>query len=179
MAKAETAPIKTEQTTSGPAGGGMADAKQTEPSKLTEVPKLHQLMPARFKQADQVRNLWRATMESGRDYKSVFEPTFFAHNAKFLKAGDVIELINDEQTYFARLYVRDAGNNWARVVEIDYKQLDDVEEVATVDGFHIEFKGPHLKFCVYRQRDKAQLSTGHASRVDAQTWALQNRQQAA
>jgi hypothetical protein len=179
MAKAETT-TKPEQAVSGPAA--MADAKpapKPEAPKLAEVPKLHQLMPARFKPADQVRNLWRATMEAGRDYKSVFEPTFFAHNAKFLKAGDEIVVVNDEQTYRALLYVRDAGTNWARVVEVGFKPFEPMEAVANVDGFHIEFKGPHLKYCVYRQRDKAQLSTGHATRVDAQTWAIQNRQQAA
>jgi hypothetical protein len=158
-------------------------AKNPETPKVAEVQRPYQLQPKRFslENSGQTRNEWRAVLESGRPYESIFKSEFWAHVSKSLKIGDHIEILNDEMTFASKVIVVDARASGARVQEIQGGKSDlaPVTDANAVEGYSIEYKGPHLKFCVVRKSDGARLREGFVNVVEAQTWAINDRRQSA
>jgi hypothetical protein len=170
-------PAKAEETTVPVAPKAPEAPKPLAAAPVAKLATRYQIPSKRVSLAEQVQNRYAAVIESGRKYEDVFEPAFWAHVAERLKVGDVIEVRNDEQTYFAMLYVRDCDRLWARVDEIVKRDFEQSKSENTIEGISVEHKGPHLKFCVYRNTDRAMLQSGFATRVDALTWAVNNRRQ--
>src|SRR5690349_9367656 len=75
-------------------------------SKLPEV---------RFQAAEFSRRIWDAKLEAGTDFQEVFNPEFWAHNARRMRQRDLVFVGNDEDTLFAILRVRASGPSWAKV----------------------------------------------------------------
>src|SRR5690349_16586133 len=84
--------------------------------------KKYHLKEARFKRAENERTIWTATVEAGIPFEDVLKPEFWAHIASKMYNpphrtgwGDRIEVYPDDMTYYAELFVHDAGPNWAKV----------------------------------------------------------------
>jgi len=63
------------------------------------------LLPTRIKLADYVRQHWRSTPDGGITLEQVMEPSFFGHIAKKIALLDIIEVIPQDNSYFAELLV--------------------------------------------------------------------------
>jgi len=130
----------------------------------------------RFKQAEQVRNEWRITLEENTTRKDVEDPAFWSIIAKNLKAYDIVEINNDDSSVFARALVIEAGRNYASIKILEWHDL--TKEVVKVNDnrfeqFKVKYKGPHHKFCVIRLVDNEVLEK-EMEKTQAEEWLRKN-----
>jgi hypothetical protein len=154
-------------------------ASSVGPAKDVRTGKLD---PKRFAPAEEVRVIWRATLDSNQTLEDVMRPDFWSHCVgRRPKVGDLIEIVCDTQAFSATLYVRDVGPQWlSAVFWSEPKTHETIKPMEGLGGFVVDFKGPHLKFCVVRVSDKAVLKDKCATQAEALSWiAAEQRTRAA
>lgn len=82
------------------------------------------LLPTRIKLADYVRQHWRSTPDGGITLEQVMEPSFFGHIAKKIALLDIIEVIPQDNSYFAELLVTGKTDDRITVTLLRHVQLD-------------------------------------------------------
>lgn len=133
------------------------------------------LTPTAFKQAEYVRNVFAVTPENGTPYEALLEPSYWSHVAAQLRPQDKIEVIAEDQSYYALLLVTSANKLSAKVAPIQYNDLQNaIEDEAPQAVAHaIKYAGVKAKWRVYRVSDNQPLRDGFSSKDDAQTWLNQ------
>lgn len=140
---------------------------------------MSKILSNRIRPAEYDRVVWAATPEAGTVLKDVQEPSYWSHVAKNLKPGAQIEVTAADGSWFARLYVRSADDNSAKVFTLDYWNFDlsdEVEKVATDKAptdkepeFVVKHRGPK-GWCVSRSIDNMLVFENGATRSDADQW---------
>lgn len=104
----------------------------------------------------------------------LLDPAYWAHVARELSAFDRIEARSETGEWFCELVVVSAGRNYAVVRELNYFDMaGQAPSESPVEPKHmVMLRGPK-KFCVVRISDKAIISEGHPSRIDAETSLIQ------
>lgn len=133
------------------------------------------LMPGRFQLAEQVRNVYCATAESGVTFKQMMQPDYWAHEARKLKPYDMIECRSDDGVFWGLAIVLESARNWAKLHPLQYVPLTtkDMAQTASEDmekKYRIEYKGPTLKHVVIRNSDNEIVHQGEDRKVAAQAW---------
>jgi hypothetical protein len=142
------------------------DKPDTAPAPIR---KLH---PLRFKAAEQARTTYSIVPEDGTPYADLFKPVYWSHIASRLRPGDRIEVTAEDMSYVAELMVLAAERQAASVVEL---RKNEIAPQATLlpsveAAYRIEFKGPHLKWCVIRIADQHRIREQCDSRALAYEW---------
>lgn len=130
-----------------------------------------QLIPIRMSLAEGVRNCYRVVPENATPFEALLDPAYWAHVSAKLRPTDKIEVEAEDGSYTALLIVRDAGRLYAKVAVVYYVKLDPVEVGAAAvvpSEYSVSFKGPLLKWCVTRGKDR--LREGMGSRGEADAW---------
>ena len=131
MVEAATAPVAT--------------IAPVEPPK----PRPKMLAESKFALATYATNRWSVTLEHGVSYERVFEPDFWAHVARKMRIGDIVELHAEDTTFFAELYVVAAHRLAAKVVELRRFDLAGSAEVlANASPLTVKYRGPHNRYCI-------------------------------
>lgn len=138
-----------------------------EAAKKREVP---MVVPNRVQLAEHGRNIWLVTAETGEFPEDFVNPDFYAHVAKDMRPMDHVEVRTDDGTFWGEYLVLEAATNWAKVHELRTAKLQSPGEQPADKRFRIEWKGPHLKFCVIRTKDSSVIHSGDVQRKDAMTW---------
>lgn len=154
---------------------------QTQVAGATEAPKRKEmpvLMPERFGLSEAKRRDWVADVEAGRTVQDILEPSYWAHIAPQLSAGDHIEARAEDGKWIAFLIVLYCERTYARVVVDRVLEIRE-NAVATDESIRhkVEWKGPHYKFAVIRIADSQMLQSGFKTREEAAAW-LRNHEQA-
>lgn len=138
------------------------------------------LIVPRFKNAEFERVVYQACPEVSTTFEDVCEPAFWSHVAEKLKPGDRIEVLTEDNSYFAELLVVDAGRLFAKVAVLRYVELSspDVPEGLTgvAPEFKVQYKGPALKHVVIRLSDNQIVQDGIALKADAHAWVKEHVQ---
>jgi hypothetical protein len=116
-----------------------------------------QLATNRFHLAEFRRNIFDVIPEHGTPFEALLKEGYWAHVSAQMKPGDRIEVRAEDGSYFAQLIVQDAGRLYARVAVLMHVKLDAIE--VKEDGlkageYEVAWKGPQLKWCVLRGKDK-------------------------
>ena len=135
------------------------------------APKPRKAHPSKFKEAASARNVWHHVLDQNTKYDDLLTPEYWAHVAKTLRPGDKIEVIAEDSSFWAELFVLATANQAAAVVEIRKVALQSVELPDAQAGVKVEWKGPNLKWCVYRTKDNERIQSGIDTRMAAQTAA--------
>ncbi|MDX1742936.1 MAG: hypothetical protein R3186_05000 [Ruegeria sp.] len=114
----------------------------------------------------------------GVTIQMVENPRYWTHVATKLKAGARIEVLAEDQSYWADLLVLSASRLEARVIVLDHVELNQVEAADEVagDGLEVAWRGPSAKWGVIRSVDREPLKDGFQSKDAALMW-LKNRRQ--
>lgn len=135
-----------------------------------EAKKSVQINPMRVKLAEVDRQDWVATAEMGTTLEQIIEPSYWAHMASRLKPYDHIEVRVDDGIWLAQLLVKEAGRNWAAVLMLQSYKLETADVSQTRSSkYKVDWKGPHLKYCVIRLEDGERLQE-QMNKRDAQVW---------
>lgn len=141
---------------------------QTKPEEKKR--ELTQLVPTRRALAEAVMRVHVVTVESPEHPEDFLEPEFWALVAKEFTVGDRVEIRDDGMTYWAEFLVLACDRTWAKVHKLREHRLVPVEELQLSDDFTIQYKGPHLKWCVLRVSDNSIVHEGEQERTGAVTW---------
>jgi hypothetical protein len=142
------------------------DKPDARPRKLPE---------ARFRVAEQVRNIWNAVPEQGATLEALLDPTYWSHNARRMRPTDIIEAMPDDGSWYARLIVRSVGALGVTVALLDHYDFSDAEEPRAADPrFDVKWKGPHYKWAVVPLAGGEAIQTGFDTREAGTRWLAEN-----
>lgn len=124
--------------------------------------------PSRFREASGARNVWAIGVDELTTWDEVLAPEYWSHIAQNCRPGDYIEVKPDDGSYVALLHVVSVQRNAVGVCEIYKKPLHGVAMPVVTNATTVEFKGPNLKWCVIRTKDKVRVGEGHETQAHAQ-----------
>lgn len=125
----------------------------------------------RFEPAEYRRNIFRAITEEGTTFEETLDPTYWVHVAVKLQAGDRIEVVAEDGSYFGELYVIQTGRVHAKVAQLMYLELSPSEPTENEDkDYKVAWKGPHSKWAVIKIGVHDALSKNHQTQEAAQLW---------
>lgn len=129
------------------------------------------LMPERFGIAEFKRTDHIADIPLSVTLEQAMEPSYWAHVAVDLNAGDHIELRAEDGSWHAYLVVAYAERNYARVV-LDHvlRMVVDTSVPITSQKHRVEWKGPLHKHCVIRLSDSEIIKDGFRTKEEASIW---------
>jgi hypothetical protein len=90
------------------------------------------LTPDRFKEAEYTRRVWAMTPAAGTEVKHLLAPAYWSHVAAKLNPTDRIEVITEDNAWFAEILVISQGGHWAQVKLLRYVQLNGVAAAPAV-----------------------------------------------
>jgi len=103
----------------------------------------------------------------------LLDPAYWAHVSRELSAFDRIEARSETGEWFCELVVVSAGRNYAVMRELSFFDMTGSVTEPPVESKHmVMLRGPK-KFCVVRISDKAIISEGHSSRIEAEMSLIQ------
>lgn len=126
-----------------------------------------QLSITKFHQADHKRVTYVAYPAEGTTFEDVLRPEYWAHISNRLRVTDIIEVIPEDMSYYARLIVLLPGRTFAKVALLEKINLSGVDAGAAVDdGYEVKLRGPR-KWSIIRKSDKAIIAEDIDREVDA------------
>lgn len=135
-------------------------------TETKEKPKgLPKLVPSRIALATSKYNRWLVCPPQDDKYEDLFNPDYWAHCAFRVQPCDIIEVIPEDMTYRAELFVVSTGQTHVRVKEINKIELGDALADEDESQYRVTFNGPHDRFTVFRGAEK--IEPGFATREDA------------
>lgn len=157
MADAATAPA--------PVAAATAAVAPTKRRKLPE---------SRMNIAEALRTRHVVVPEAGTDFAELADPLYWAHVARKLRPGDMLEIHPEDGGYFAELIVRAVEGNGrgAKVAALRHVKLDAVANSA--EDYRVEWKGQMQKHAVVRVRDKEVMQGGFGTKDEAMAWLAAN-----
>ncbi len=136
------------------------------------------LSPSKLQAAGHYRQTWEVVADAGTTLEDLLRPSFWLHVAAKLRRMSVINVLSEDETWFAELIVLASGIGFAKVKMLRFVEFYEAEEAATEEtaAFTTEVKwsGPHAKHRVIRKEDGTVLKEGFANKVDAESWQRQH-----
>lgn len=138
------------------------------------------LAPNRLQAGEHFRTRYTAVVDAEANLKTILEPEYWVHVARKLRVMDTIDILCDNETWFAELIVTSVGTGFAKVQllrEVKFKNVDGPEVLSS--NFTVKWSGPKLKWAVIRNSDKERVKEGFAAKGDANRWAVDHDRLAA
>jgi hypothetical protein len=155
----------------------MAQSPNTKKlGKKSDAEVVYRLTPARIKGAEFTRNVHVARVEVGVPREALLDPHYWMHVAAKMKAGDHIEVIPDDSSYYLELFVVAATKTSIKVQKINEVEFSengsDVAESSNTDhpDYDIKWAGNVEKFQVVYKPDSKVLSSEHETKLEAAIW---------
>lgn len=133
------------------------------------------IQQSRFKPAGHFSSGYEMVVEHGVTLDDIKHPNFYAHVAAFLRQGDEIKVLSDDNSMYAVVLVLKAERTSATVKVLQYNDLTNASDVVmienkdlTMNDFEIKWRGPAAKWSVVRKNDNAVIREGLASKEDAE-----------
>lgn len=134
---------------------------------MSQTPGVPMIRESRLNFVEFARQTHHAVPEEGTRLEDILKDDFWSLVSAKFKPGDLIEVHAEDGTFFAELYVRAAGRNWAKVALLRNVELEPVQAAIVSPEFDIAWKGPHRKFSVLRLSDSQIIKDGFEAREQA------------
>ena len=133
-----------------------------------------QLHPGRFALAEHKRNVYFITPADGTTLEEVLDPLYWSHVASRFRPTDRVEVHAEDGSFFAELTVREAGRQHATLVPLRVVEFEKLKQEPDRAGFAVQWKGPHLRWCVVRLADDQIVKGECGARDEAMQWLASN-----
>lgn len=139
----------------------MTVATATAPAVTVKKKQAQVLMPDRFGLVGQKQNMFVVDLPFGVTEEDFMDPGYWAHVADQMQPLDEIKVRAEDGSFVVYLLVAWCERNFAKVV-FDRRVECTVSKEAPVNSVkhRVEWKGPHMKFCVIRNSDSSVLREG-------------------
>lgn len=128
------------------------------------------LRDSRIKLVEFARQTHHVVPEHGTKFEDILTETYWSMVAYKLKPCDIIEVHAEDGSYFAQLYVRATGTNWAKVSPVSFAQFDKSEVKHGSSEYEVAWKGPHRMFAVIRLADNEIIKDGFKAKEHAEEY---------
>jgi hypothetical protein len=145
---------------------------------------MSKILAAQMKQSEFHRTCWSVTPDAGAKLEEVLAPHYWVHVNKMLRVRDQIEVMPNDQSWFAQLIVRSVGPAGPVVAILNHVEFTAAKEApkakkaekveADDDGLYVVKFGGADKWRVIRKLDNEVMSKGHVNREEAEAWIAQN-----
>jgi hypothetical protein len=137
---------------------------------------MQKIMERNFHNADYVRQSFRVTPPAGTTLEEMLAPDYWAHVARRMTPYDVIEVVPEDGSFYARLFVLNSDTLWAKVAVLEHVKFGEAaSKPAAIDAFEVKFGGPNAKWRVHNKADNSLVSNdSFQSRQDAEKWIEQH-----
>ena len=128
---------------------------------------------ARLKGAAYERNHYLLRVEPGTTIENLLTPEFWSHLGQKLRPTDIVEVIPDDGSYFAILFVVANDRLWAKMHVLGYHDLTEAAKdmpVTDSQNHSVEWKGGTMKFAVIRLSDGAILKSEFQTKLEGWQW---------
>ena len=138
------------------------------------------LGPGRFDLAEQKRNIWRVNPEDDTPLEAVLEPSYWTRYVNRLRPYDIIEVINDQATYFAKLMVLQVGITTAIVKQLEcYELVPDIDMPEEASArYEYKWRGPR-GHSILDKKTQAVVQEKLPSKEAAAQWISEHMKMAA
>lgn len=138
------------------------------------------LKTSNFKNAEYARTVWHVESEHGETIDQIMRPEYWAHVAAQLSPGDRIEVIAQDNKFFAEFHVFARLVGGAKVGLLRYEVFaDNAFEVGMTDlgvpDYKVVWKYNKYKWCVQRVSDGELISKFHVDEKAAHDWLIDYR----
>lgn len=128
--------------------------------------------------AEFARQLFRAIPPAGTKIEEMLDPSYWAHVAKRFNPHDMIEVIPEDGSFYARLIVLSVAHLSMKVQALECVVLVANPKVAKADAiaqFEVNWGGPNAKWRVLRKSDGAAVTNdSFQTQEEAQEWINNN-----
>jgi hypothetical protein len=121
--------------------------------------------------ADYVRTIHVATPAAGTKYEDILGAEYWKHVAVSFQPHSRIEVVPEDGTWFAELFIVSCGRNWANVLPLRHVELAAPAVTPETDPkYKVMWRGMTHKHCVVRVSDKEVIKTEFATAAEAAKW---------
>lgn len=135
---------------------------------------MYRLNKSSFGVAEFSRQIFLAVIHPETPFEAIFDPFFWTNVAKNINIGDKIEVLAEDNTYYAELIVTNCSPQWVKVkLLLDKVSLCDdgtAEPDGPEVGFDVRWRGPKVKWGVVKKEGNIVLQENLSTRDDAQRW---------
>lgn len=123
-----------------------------EPARIdTSIPS--RLHFGRLKPAEACRTVHRANVPAGVDLATVLDPGYLGHYTKVLTAGDILEVVCDDGSWMAWLWVMFVGTAEVKCQTIWETTFEKASQADVSETHKIKWISPTRKYAVVRKDD--------------------------
>ena len=108
--------------------------------------------------AEFARQSFRATPPAGTKIEEMLVPEYWAHVARKLSPYDTIEVVPEDGSFYARLFVVNSAKLWAKMHKLEYVELAVQNKAVSTDKYEAKFFGPTVKWRVANKESGDLLS---------------------
>lgn len=126
----------------------------------------------RVRSAEFVRNVFVAAPPAGTTLAQIQDGEYWKNIQKQLHISDRIEVVPEDGSYFAELYVNDLTQYRIGVTLLRHIVLDPQADVPTEEGspYEVKWRGGIAKHSVQYAKTKDVIKDGFNSRAEALRW---------
>lgn len=150
------------------------DIKSESQKEPTKAP-VKKLSEADFSLTESVQPFITITPPVGTSREDILAPIFWSHVARRMKPMSEIRALPKDGAWYGIYLVLYADNISARVVELEFYQLEVLSEPEVdTDPYFVKWISPPVKWGVIRRVDKSVAKDGFATKSQAEAWKHQN-----
>lgn len=157
-------------------------AKAETPKEEVQAPKekvekVERVVPALlekyFQLAEAMRNEWHVTPPAGTLVSDMEKGAYWAHLAKRMTPGDIIQANAEDGSFWAEFLVQQKGDNWVKVVTLRRYDLDpsDSQDSVMVGKLRVEYAGTYALWRIVNTENstvlREQIKTKEQAIVEA------------
>jgi len=125
----------------------------------------------RLQPAAHYRTHYAAVVDENTTIEDLTREDYWSHVAMRLRQMDVIDVLAEDNSFYAELLVLQAGTGFAKVMLLREVKLDEsLTDEGADERFSLVWKGPHRKWAVMRNSDKEILRDTFVSKEQAHIW---------
>ena len=137
------------------------------------------LNSSKLQRAGHYRETWEAVVPAETKMDELLSPKYWVHVAAKLRKMSIINVLSEDEHWFAELIVLGSGTGYAKVKCLRHVNFYDEgakaeEESSIPSDLLVKWAGPHDKYRVERVSDKHVLKSGFQKKQDAESWARQH-----
>ena len=129
----------------------------------------------RIKERSFSRTDWNVIAEIGTTEDSLKVPTYWSHISRQLRAFDMIELLCEDGSWYARAIVLARGESWAKVHVLEFTSLERHAFKEAESDYEVSWGTIQTKWRVIRKKDLRVLKDGLESREAGMAWLHEHK----
>lgn len=108
--------------------------------------------------AEFARQLFRAVPPENTKIEEMLDPEYWAHVARKFTPYDMVEVVPEDGSFYARLIVTSTGKLWAKMQKLEYVELSVKKAEPATDKYEPKYGGPSAKWRVVNKKDGSLIS---------------------